>query len=266
MAHIEFLGSREGILKAKMEIREGMKDGSPLILNGDDDLLGQFRDDRLRIVTYGIDNKGCSICAEDIAETDGQTSFTICCGEKRLPAIIPTFGRHNVYNALAAYAVGCEFGMADETIVRALKNYAPSGMRQRVVKHHGFTVVEDCYNCGPDALKAATEAFGSMSCTGRKYLVLGDMLSLGDLSEKAHYDSGAFAVEKGIDAVYCIGALCKNTWKGAKEADGNACHFDSKEEMAKALIAQIKPGDILWFKASHSIHLEDVIKIIYEEC
>lgn len=270
--HIEFLGSREGILKAKMEIREGMKPGSPLILCGDDDLLGSFEDERFRTIRYGINNKACPITAEDVTEAGGETTFTLCVKGKKMLARIPTFGRHNVLNALAAYAVGKEFGMEDEEIIKALKNYVPSGMRQRVVEFKGMTVVEDCYNCGPDSLKAAISAFSTMPCEGRKIMVLGDMLELGDYANQLHYDCGKAAAEKGIDCIFCCGELSKQTYKGFLEQGGAEAHHSLlRDDMGADILSRIKngdmkAGDILWFKASHGVHLEDIIQSIYEEC
>ncbi len=264
--HIEFLGSREGILRAKMEIREGMKEGSPLILCGDDDLLATFEDEHFRIIRYGIDNKSCPITAENVEESADETRFLLCVNGKKMPARIPTFGRHNVLNALAAYAVGKEFGMEDEEIITALNNYVPSGMRQRVVQHKEYTIIEDCYNCGPDSLKAATAAFAKMPCAGRKIMVLGDMLELGDYGEQLHYDCGKYAAEQGIDLVYCCGPLSESTHKGVIENGGMSRHFATKEEMSDALLPDMKAGDSLWFKASHGVHLEDIIERIYKEC
>lgn len=269
--HIEFLGSREGILQAKMEIREGMKDGSPLILCGDDDLLARFEDERFRIIRYGIDGDNCVIRAKNIQEKAGKTIFTLCADGKEMEATIPTFGRHNVLNALAAYAVGKEFAMEDSEILAALKNYIPSGMRQRVVEFKGLTVIEDCYNCGPDSLKAAITAFASMPCQGRRIMVLGDMLELGDYAQQLHYDCGKAAGEKGIDAIYCCGPLSRETYRGFMEQGGKtANHQLLRDEMAAQLMAalqsgEIKTGDALWFKASHGVHLEDLIQKIYEE-
>ena len=272
--HIEFLGSREGILKAKMEIREGMKEGSPLILCGDDDLLGSFEDERFRIIRYGIDNKNCPITAESVEESVGETRFVLCANGKKMPARIPTFGRHNVLNALAAYAVGKEFGMEDEEIISALNNYVPSGMRQRLVEFKGMTVVEDCYNCGPDSLKAAIAAMASMPCEGKKIMVLGDMLELGDFANQLHAECGKCAAEKGIDLILSCGELSEHTHKGFVEnakSQQESRHFADREMMCEHLLSEIKngavkSGDILWFKASHGVHLEEIIKRIYEEC
>lgn len=276
--HIEFLGSREGILKAKMEIRDGMKPGSLLILCGDDDLLCDFEDDNFRIVRYGISNKNCQIFAENIVEKDCETEFVICDGDKKTFAKIPTFGRHNVLNALAAYAAAIEFGMNCDEIASALQNYTPSGMRQRIVKHNGLTIVEDCYNCGPDSLKAAMSAFSSMNCSGKKIMVLGDMLELGDFAAQLHYDCGKTAAELGIDQVFCCGELSQNTYNGFMENKKKDCqnlqaalHFIDRDAMGDAIISKIKnseinAGDCLWFKASNGVHLEEILKKIYEEC
>jgi len=266
VCHIEFLGSREGILKAKMEIRDGMAPGSPLILCGDDDLLWAFQDEQHPIITYGITNQQCDIIGRDIVEKGGETTFVLCCEGRELTVKIPTFGEHNVRNALAAYAVGKQFGMEDEAIVQALANYTPAGMRQRIVRHSGFTVVEDCYNCSPESLKAAAAAFASMECEGKKIFALGDMLELGSHTAQAHYECGLYAARQGIDAVYCFGPASQNTCRGAQEGGAPvARHFSTKEEMAQALVQQLTPGDILWVKGSRGMALEDVLSKIYKE-
>ena len=162
--------------------------------------------------------------------------------------------------------------MEDEDIISALNNYVPSGMRQRVVDFKDMTVVEDCYNCGPDSLKAAISAFATMPCAGRKIMILGDMLELGDYANQLHYDCGQWAGEKGIDHIYCCGELSQHTYKGFLEHGGSsAVHDMLRDDMGEKILSaiknkEIKNGDILWFKASHGVHLEDIIKRIYEEC
>ena len=199
-------------------------------------------------------------------EKGGETTFVLCCEGRELTVKIPTFGEHNVRNALAAYAVGKQFGMEDEAIVQALANYTPAGMRQRIVRHSGFTVVEDCYNCSPESLKAAAAAFASMECEGKKIFALGDMLELGSHTAQAHYECGLYAARQGIDAVYCFGPASQNTCRGAQEGGAPvARHFSTKEEMAQALVQQLTPGDILWVKGSRGMALEDVLSKIYKE-
>ena len=162
--------------------------------------------------------------------------------------------------------------MEDEEIIAALNNYVPSGMRQRVVEFKGMTIVEDCYNCGPDSLKAAISAFAIMPCEGRKIMVLGDMLELGDYANQLHAECGQWAAEKGVDHVFCCGELSKHTYQGFLEKGGkSAVHHLERDDMGEQILSEIKnksikAGDILWFKASHGVHLEDIIKRIYEEC
>ena len=139
-------------------------------------------------------------------------------------------------------------------------------MRQRIVRHSGFTVVEDCYNCSPESLKAAAAAFASMECEGKKIFALGDMLELGSHTAQAHYECGLYAARQGIDAVYCFGPASQNTCRGAQEGGAPvARHFSTKEEMAQALVQQLTPGDILWVKGSRGMALEDVLSKIYKE-
>ena len=273
VAHIEYLGSRAGILKAKMEIIEGMKEGSPLILNKDDDMLADLDCPQMKKIYYGIERSDCDVHAKDIQEEGGHTSFTIVYEGKEYPAVIPTFGRHNVLNALAAFAVGREFSMQPETIIKALTGYKPSGMRQKVVQRNGICVVEDCYNAGPDSMKAAIRTFGSMKRPkdkpSRKILVMGDMLELGDYSKQAHYEAGQCAAQEDIDIIFCFGEQSIAAAQGAREAcsgrgDKEILYFTDKEEMTKELLSLVEEGDILWFKASRGMKLEEVLSRLYE--
>ncbi len=273
VAHIEYLGSREGILKAKLEIVEGMKEGSPLILNHDDDLLASLESQNMKVIYYGLESDGCDIKGKDVCEEENKTSFTIVCEGKEYPAVIPTIGRHNVLNALAAFAVGREFHMDPQIIIKALTGYKPSGMRQKVVERHGICVVEDCYNAGPDSMRAAIKAFGSMKRpkkgASRKILIMGDMLELGDYSQQAHYESGQCAAREDIDIIYCYGKESLATSQGAIEAcsgknNKTILHFTDKEEMTRSLLSMVRQGDILWFKASRGMKLEEVLSRLYE--
>lgn len=269
--HLEFLGSRQGILQAKLEICQGLADGSPLILCGDNDLLATVEQPRLRVIRYGIENPACDILAKNIREEGGWTSFDIVAEGKSLPAQIPTFGQHNVLNALAAYAVGRQLAMEPEKIAQALRNYTPSGMRQRVVEHNGYTVVEDCYNCGPDSLRAAAAACAGLKPQGLKVLVLGDMLELGASAAQLHHDCGSDLAKLALDQLWCCGELSQNTFEGYVQGGGHGRCFGTKEELKDALLAALKSGEIpqgsvLWFKASNGIHLEEVLQSVYKEC
>lgn len=164
VSHIENLGSREGILEAKLEILDGLKKGAPLLLNGDNDLLSTVKNDDYKIYFYAVDNDA-DFKAVDIKENPNTTSFTVQYFGKEQSIEIPAIGKHNVYNALAAFAVGILLDIDAETAADALKNYEPSGMRQKVVEINGITSIEDCYNASPDSMKAGvTTLAGIKAC------------------------------------------------------------------------------------------------------
>ena len=254
VSHLENLGTRENILKAKLEITDGMKASSPLVINTDNDMLSTVKLDR-PVITYGIEKKA-DVMATDI-ESDGEnTSFSI----NGVRVMIPCIGIHNVYNALAAFAIAKHFGMTDEEIVRGLKNYAPSGMRQRITRVGDTTVVEDCYNASPDSVTAALKALASMSVNGRKIAVLGDMLELGTVSKQGHFDAGKLCAELNIDELVCFGDEAKEYERGCRLYGGKATWFEDRDELAKYLVQTAKQGDILWFKASRGMKFEELIE------
>lgn len=263
VSHIENLGSREGILEAKLEILDGLKKGAPLLLNGDNDLLSTVKNDDYKIYFYAVDNDA-DFKAVDIKENPNTTSFTVQYFGKEQSIEIPAIGKHNVYNALAAFAVGILLDIDAETAADALKNYEPSGMRQKVIEINGITSIEDCYNASPDSMKAGvTTLAGIKAC--KKIAVLSDMLELGEYSEQAHYDVGRMAAENKIDYLLCVGSDAKYIVDGARD-NGllNAYLFDSKQSLTDKLFEIAEKGDAVLFKASRGMKLEEVISEIYK--
>lgn len=263
VSHIEKLGSREGILKAKLEILEGMKSDSPLILNADNDMLQTVEADGRPIIRYGVEGEKCEYKAESIIFDDNATEFILKNGEDEFKASIPCSGIHNVYNALAAVAAGKLLGIDEQTALEALKKYVPSGMRQKITKKNSITFIEDCYNASPDSQAAAMAVLGSMNAK-RRIAVLGDMLELGSVSEKAHYDVGFKAAENNIDAVLTFGERAKETARGARENGiKTVLSFTDKTELSAKLLEMLSEGDAVLFKASRAMKLEDIIYSIY---
>ncbi len=264
VSHIENLGSRENILKAKLEILEGMKDGSTLFVNGDDDMLSKVEDTRFNIVKYGVNNKNLDFYAEDIIQKNDETEFDIVYNGNRQFVRIPTVGIHNVYNALAAFAVGLHHEIPAEKCAAALSDYVPSGMRQKIVRKNGITFIEDCYNASPDSQKASMNAL--MSIDGKRHIaVIGDMLELGSYSETAHREVGSFAAEKNIDMLFTYGKEAEFSADSAKKGGlRNVFTFNDKEMLANDILSVIEKDDVVSFKASRGMRLEEVIKMIYE--
>lgn len=263
VSHIENLGSRQGILTAKLELLQGLKKGAPLVLNGDNDLLSTVKSDDYNVVFYGIENQ-CDFTASDISEESGSTSFAVNYFGKVQKITIPTIGIHNVYNALAAFAVGYFLNIEPDRAANALSKYAPEGMRQKCINIAGIISIEDCYNASPDSMSAALKTLANTKAE-KKIAVLADMLELGDYSRQAHIDVGKMAAENSIDILLTFGEMGRYISDSAKKAGlEKSYHFDSKEELADKLTEIAKAGDAVIFKASRGMKLEDVIHIVYD--
>ena len=264
VSHIENLGSRAGILQAKLEILEGMAPDAPLIVNIDNDMLRTVKLGDRPLLTFAIDDQRADFTATDIAEQGSTTTFTVHHSTFTRPVTIPTVGIHNVYNALAAMAVGYVTGVDPAAAASALANYVPAGMRQNLVQVGGVQVIEDCYNASPDSMSAALQTLGKLP-VHRRDAVLGAMLELGDYAKEAHTQVGKMAAENGIDGVLAYGADAAYIVDAAKQAGlENARLFDTKEALAQSLAQQVQPGDGVLFKGSRGMHLEDVMHTVYE--
>lgn len=263
-SHIENLGSREGILNAKLEILDSMEKGSKLLINSDNDMLATVKRDDFKIIKFAIDDKSADYTAKDIEEGDNSTSFTVCFDGEERHITVPTVGRHNVYNALAAFSVGREIGIDADDAASALANYVPAGMRQRSVDVGKIHVIEDCYNASPDSMNAALTTLAGRK-EGKKIAVLADMLELGDYSPKAHESVGKKAAELNIDMVLAYGDYAKLYVSAAKENGlKNAYHFETKEKLAEKLFESANPGDNVLFKGSRGMRLEDIMNLVYK--
>lgn len=264
VSHIEHLGSREGILRAKLEILHGMKADAPVILNGDDDMLVTVRPGAHPVIYYGIENEKSLFKASDITSKENETELTVGFSGGSGRVSLPFPGRHNVYNALAAVAAGSLFGIDVQDGLEALKNYVPAGMRQRINKKCGITFIEDCYNASPDSQAAALAVLGGMKAN-RKIAVIGDMLELGSVSEEAHYGVGKKVGENSVDTLFTYGERALETARGARDAGVAAVKsFTDKQELASELKSYLKEGDAVLFKASRGMKLEDVIYSVYD--
>ena len=265
VSHLERLGSRENILAAKLEITEGMADGSPLILCGDNDLLATVEMPRLQVLRYGIDASQLDARAEEIVTAEGETRFVIAWKDGRYPARIPAMGRHNAMNALAAFLVGVSAGMTPEEAAEALSGYAISGMRQRVRLWNGIKVVEDCYNAAPDSMNAALDTLDGMECEGRKICVFADMRELGSASEESHRGIGRHAA-RVADKLLVYGPQSHLYVEGANEAGlADAQEYPDRPALTEAVRAAVRPGDIVWFKGSLLMNLEEVLRAVFPD-
>lgn len=265
VSHIEQLGSREGILKAKLEILDGMEENAPLIVNGDDDMLRPAISalGSRKVITYGINDPENNCKASEIEQTADSISFTLTYEGKSYRVELPVIGIHNVYNACAAFVCGMMTGVAPEEALEGLRLYSPDGRRQRIEHKKGITFIEDCYNASPDSIAASLAVLQSLPCEGKRIAVLGDMLELGEYARKAHRDCGEKAAQCGIDVLLAYGPNAYYYVEGAGEGVSSRL-YDEKETLAAELAEMLCEGDAVLFKASRGMKLEDVFNKVYE--
>ena len=254
--HIEHLGSREGILEAKLEILEGMEQGV-IVLNGDDALLRQVhkRPD-IRKVFFGSENPDCDLRGKKVNVDHRGISFAVESKTEKFSVQLHLEGKHFVSDALAAVAVGLEMGVAPEDIAKSLEAFRNMDGRQEMLSVNGYTIIKDCYNAGPESMAAALLVLGSKP--GRRIAVLGDMLELGDCAAAEHYRVGRIAAENA-QFVLSYGPNSDKVASGAVTGGMNesrAMAFEDREALVVALKRLAKPGDVLLFKGSHGMHME----------
>ena len=264
--HIEFLGSIEGIRKAKMEIVEGMSDKGQLILNGDDTMLYTLPEQPKQKVTYfGSQGQPCGVQAQDIREEDGILRFRVVTERESFQVELALEGLHFVPDALTAITVGLMLDVPVPRIQERLSMFRNMAGRQEIYDAGGFHIISDCYNAGPESMAAALAVLGKR--TGRRIAVLGDMLELGDCAWAEHYKIGRIAKENA-EMVLAYGPHGPRVVSGAITGGISAANtqsFDTHEEMAAFLKRNAKPGDTLLFKGSRGMHMEKVLEAFLSE-
>ena len=254
-AHIGNLGSRENILKAKLEILEGLQ-GNTVIINNDNDLLAKWAEEqnKYNVITYGINNKNSKYVAENIEQFDDRSTFTI----KDEKITVPVGGEHFVLNSLCAIAVGEQYNIDMKDIKKGIEEFELTKSRMEVIKSKiGATLINDCYNANYDSMKAAINYLESIK-EKRRIAVLGDMLELGEFSQKIHEEIGKEI--KDIDVLITIGKEAKNIAKNATAKE--IYEFDNNQEAIKKLEEIITPNDIILLKASNSMNFEEIAKAL----
>ena len=266
--HIEHLGTRQGILEAKLEILKGMSPEGVGVFNGDEPLLWNVRSDGgHKKYYYGIENYSCDVVASDIQEFEDGMRFVVTGFGHQFELFVPVVGRHAVYDGLAAVTAALLLGVKPEVIQNQFTGFRNTGMRQRIYEQNGVTIIEDCYNAGPESTEAALNVLESCKTEGRRIAVLGDMLELGNRSSAEHYRIGRLAASK-TDLLFTYGAHSVRTVTGAITggmSQKNTAHFDTHEELANMLRMRVKEGDVLLFKGSRGMKMEKVLELFLAE-
>ena len=279
-SHLEYLGTRENITRAKLEVAMGLPAGGTLLINGDEPLLahlGQdFSEDRplipegirvLRVSLAGAENADYQ--ANHITSRDGGMVFDLTTPEGVWRDLyIPAVGQHFIWAASFAAAVGQLSGLHEGQVREGLASYRPAAMRQDIRKLGGITLMVDCYNAAPESMKAALSALSLMAGNRRRVAVLGDMKELGTDTVALHRGVGAYAAKSGLDLLITVGELGAEIATGAMEAGMNPDSVrvtggkDTYEGTADYLRSILREGDHVLFKASRSMALETVVEAL----
>lgn len=278
--HLENLINRDGVLRAKSEIFEGLRDNALVVINGDDDKLQTIKevqgkapvrfgvlaseDSNINALNYyGKEIKNLELFGSivHIQGMDG-TSFE---------AKVPLPGKHMIYNAVAATTIGKYYGLSDEEIIAGLGKCKAVGGRTNVIALDGITLIDDCYNANPNSMKAALDLLRIVS--NKKVAILGDMFELGEKEAILHAEIGEYAVTNGIQKLICVGNLSKNMFEAAnKYCDPNTENnkievlwFESLEEVMSKLSDLLGEDETVLVKASHGMHFENIVTQLIEK-
>lgn len=268
-SHIGNLGSRENILKAKLEILDGMEN-KVLVLNNDNDLLNQWNlknKKNIEIHTFGI--KNASECqAENIHLKENASDFICDYGNEKWKISVPVGGEHFILNALCGVAVGKLLGLKQEEIINGIRNLKLTSKRMEI-NHlkNNIMIINDSYNASYESMKAAILSLKNMKGK-RKIAVLGDMFELGKFSEKLHRDVGEEISKNKMDLLFLIGEKAKYIGEESEKRGLNPksiFYFQDKELLLQELKKNLQEGDIILFKASNGMKLFEVVENLKKE-
>ena len=256
-SHLEGLKSLDNVFKAKAELIKKLPRNAPVFLNIDDEILRKARVSGRKKVYYGIERR-CRFRAENVSYRAGAWSFTVS-GER---FELPLLGRHNIYNALIAIAVSRTLGVPLRDVKKGIAGFRPgrSGRLDRITVR-GIDVIDDSYNSNPLSMASALDALGMYGVSGKKIVVCGDMLELGDKSRFFHEEAGRDVAERHIYSLITLGRLSRFIHKSAgRRGMENIYHAASHREAARVLRRLARPGDAILVKGSRGMKMEKVIE------
>lgn len=263
ISHIEQLKSQQNIMSEKLHITDSFHKNSVLFLNGDDAMLAELRNKINEKTIYFGTKPWCDFRAEDIKTEAEKTYFILCAFGKEYRVELPVLGMHNVLNALAGVAVAYTLNVPIEKAISKLKCYQPLAMRQQIHHINEITIIDDSYNASPDAIKSSINVLCGFK-SGKRIAVLADMLELGEFSQKAHFNVGAYAANAGVDVVFTVGERAKEIAKGAMSINTvMSCYTckDNNEAISK-LKSLLTAGDTVLIKGSRGMKTDEIVKAL----
>ena len=266
-AHLEGLGSIDGVMQEKGDLLRSLAPGAKAILNADDPrVIGLAADTNAQVILYGLSHEA-TIRAEDIDETEHTISFRLIYAGESISVHLNSPGRFMVSNALAAAAVGHQIGLSGKTVKTGLEAFKPVAGRLNI-QHlpGGIHLIDDTYNANPESVKAAVATLNTMRAGARGIVVVGDMLELGALAQSLHRDVGADAALAGISRIYAHGEFAAEVRAGAhdKGMQPGDTFEGSHEDIVEDLKYRLQPGDWLLVKGSRGMAMEKVVRKLQE--
>ena len=262
-SHIGNLGSRENILKAKLEILEGNKQ-KEIVVNNDNDLLHKFnkeKDSEIKTITYGIEEKS-EVYATNIEAKEESSRFICHINDEEFEVEVPVAGLHFVYNALCATAVGKRLGLTNEEIKRGIETFELTKKRMDIdVLKNGTKIINDSYNASFESMKGSIENLSRYD--NRRIAVLGDMFELGEYAKELHQKVGYEVARNNIDILICAGENAKYIASKAEEEGmnkENIYYFEDKNEIIKLLQKIMTKDDVVLFKASNGMKFFEIVE------
>jgi len=258
-SHLEGLKDTDGVFKAKMELLKYMDEGATLIINGDDRYLSTINSSSLKVIRFGLD-KANDVCADSIAIKKEMPAFKV---NGKYEIRLNLFGRHNIYNALAAVSVAEVCGVCEKSIKATLENFKGPNRRLQLKEIDGIRIIDDAYNSNPLSLKKALEVMKDFKTDGRKILVTGDMLELGEMSKYFHETIVEAINAAGIDMLITVGEHSYNTFIAAGKRGMNKdtlWHFDKPHKAGELLREIAKRGDTILLKGSRGVKMEEALR------
>ena len=263
-AHIENLGSRDNIFKAKCEIFPHLKQNGLAILNGDDPLLATLRGTLPQPTVFVGGGEGLDYAACDLnSDGAGHLSCRVKTPRSQFEANIPALGRHMIYPTLMAAAAAEALGMAPDEIIRGIGAFLPTKMRMNIIRCKGdIVILNDAYNANPQSMRAAAAVLGDAQGR-RKVAVVGDMKELGPGSEQFHRAVGGYFALAGADRLIAVGGLARFMAEGAQEAGlSQADYFPTLDAAKNALSREVRAGVTILVKASRSMAFEKIVDFL----
>lgn len=263
-AHIGNLGSRENILKAKLEVLQGLQETGTLIINNDCDLLKNWNENEndenwFDVLTYSI-NENSDLKAENIKTTEQGTSYNVHYREEELDVKLPIFGEPFIYNSLAAMGVASVLRMNSKDVVGALANLKLTKKRMEIIEKNSIKYINDAYNASYESMKYALQYLSEIPGK-RKIAVLGDMFELGDYAEELHRKVGKEIEKNSIDILITAGEASKYIDEEAKNVK-EKIHLKDKKEVVEKLKEIQQEGDIILIKASNGMKFYEIIDVL----